>query len=248
MVRSAAATSKRCSSTECTKVPRTATGSRGSGKRSMVRNRYSSGQFWKSAARLGERAGRTSTGPASGTASAMSTSMLCTLNGGADRIGRLTGVEPRMLRIGRLAGADILIDPSLLLIGPLLIFMFADQFDGPGPGRGYALAAIFIVALYASIFIHELAHLLMGRAGGRSAHSIVLMLFGGVTHFDEGPRGPGQQFFTAIVGPVASLAVGAASLTLAGMSSGWLASVTWSLGVTNILLGLFNLLPGLPLD
>jgi Zn-dependent protease len=153
-----------------------------------------------------------------------------------------------MLRIGRLAGADILIDPSLLLIGPLLIFMFADQFDGPGPGRGYVLAAIYIVALYASIFIHELAHLLMGRAGGRSAHSIVLMLFGGVTHFDEGPRGPGQQFLTAIVGPVASLGVGVASLTIAGASSGWLASVAWSLGVTNILLGLFNLLPGLPLD
>ena len=153
-----------------------------------------------------------------------------------------------MLRIGRLAGADILIDPSLLFIGPLLIFLFADRFEGPGAGSGYALAALFIVALYASIFIHELAHLLMGRAGGRSAHSIVLMLFGGVTHFEEGPRGPGQQFLTAVVGPAASLGVGAASLAVAGGSSGWLASVAWSLGVTNILLGLFNLLPGLPLD
>lgn len=153
-----------------------------------------------------------------------------------------------MFRLGRVAGADVLIDPSLLFIGPLLIFLFADQFDGPGPGRGYALAGIFIVALYASIFIHELAHLLMGRAGGRQADSIVLMLFGGVTQFDEGPRGPGQQFLTAIVGPIASLAVGAASLFVANSASGWLTSVAWSLGVTNIFLGLFNLLPGLPLD
>jgi Zn-dependent protease len=153
-----------------------------------------------------------------------------------------------MLRIGRIAGADVLIDPSLLLIGPLLIFMFADNFDGPGPGRGYALAAIFIVVLYASIFIHELAHLLMGRASGRQADSVVLMLFGGVTQFEEGPRGPGQQFLTAIVGPIASLAVGAASLFVASTATGWVTSVAWSLGVTNIFLGLFNLLPGLPLD
>lgn len=153
-----------------------------------------------------------------------------------------------MLRIGRVAGADVLIDPSLVLIGPLLIFLFADQFDGPGPGHGYALAAIFVVALYASIFVHECAHLLMGRAGGRSAHSIVLMLFGGVTQFDEGPRGPGQQFLTAVVGPAASLAVGAASLFVADTATGWVTSVAWSLGVTNVFLGLFNLLPGLPLD
>lgn len=151
-------------------------------------------------------------------------------------------------RIGRVAGADVLIDPTLLFVGPLLIFTFADQFDGPGPGRGYVLAAVFVVALYASIFVHELAHLLMGRAGGRSADAIVLMLFGGVTQFHEGPRGPGQQFLTAVVGPTASLAVGAASLWVADTVSGWPASVAWSLGVTNIFLGIFNLLPGLPLD
>jgi Zn-dependent protease len=153
-----------------------------------------------------------------------------------------------MFRIGRVAGADVLIDPSLLLIGPLIVLVLADQFDGAAFGNRYVMAAAFVIALYASIFIHEFAHLLMGRATGRQASRIELMLFGGVTLFDRGAAGPGQQFLTAIVGPIASLAVGAASVFVAQTTGSWLGAVAWSLGVTNVFLGLFNLLPGLPLD
>ena len=146
-----------------------------------------------------------------------------------------------------MAGAEVVLDSSLLLAGPLLAFIFADNFYGPGGSR-YLIAGIFVVALYLSIFLHECAHLLMGRATGRQARSIELMLFGGVTLFESGATRPGQQFVTAIVGPIASLVVGIGSLAVAELATGWIGAVAWSLGVTNILLGLFNLLPGLPLD
>lgn len=149
--------------------------------------------------------------------------------------------------MGRIAGAEVVLDSSLLLAGPLLAFIFADNFDGLRGSR-YLIAGIFVVALYLSIFIHECAHLLVGRATGRQAQTIELMLFGGVTVFDSGATRPGQQFVTAIVGPIASILVGIGSLALAGVATGWVGAVAWSLGFVNILLGLFNLLPGLPLD
>jgi Zn-dependent protease len=149
--------------------------------------------------------------------------------------------------VGRIAGADVVLDSSLLIAGPLLAFIFADNFDGLSGSR-YLIAGIFVVALYLSIFIHECAHLLVGRATGRGAQTIELMLFGGVTVFNSGATRPGQQFVTAIVGPIASILVGIGSLALADVFTGWAGAVAWSLGFVNIFLGLFNLLPGLPLD
>lgn len=149
--------------------------------------------------------------------------------------------------MSRLAGADVVIDSSLLFMGPLLAFVLADNFYGPSGSR-YLIAGIFVVALYASIFLHEYAHLLMGRAGGRQAQMIELALFGGVTVFDRPAARPGQQFATTIVGPITSILVGIASLAVAQSTTTWVGAVAWSLGVTNVFLGLFNLLPGLPLD
>lgn len=149
--------------------------------------------------------------------------------------------------MGQIAGARVVIDTSLLIVGPLLALVLADSFDGL-PGSRYLIAGIFVVAFYASIFVHECAHLVMGRIGGRQAESIELMLFGGVTLFNRRATRPGQQFATAIVGPLASLLVGAASFALAQATTSWVSAVAWSLGITNVILGLFNLLPGLPLD
>lgn len=152
-----------------------------------------------------------------------------------------------MIRVGRVAGTDVVIDQSLLFVGPLMAWVLADNFYGSS-GNRYVMAAAFVVALYVSIFVHECAHLLVGRATGRHAHQIELMLFGGVTVFDRGAIRPGQQFLTAIVGPLASLVVGGGALLAAQHMGSWVGDVAWSLGVTNIVLGLFNLLPGLPLD
>jgi Zn-dependent protease len=173
--------------------------------------------------------------------------MCCTIDARSDNRPPRYRWPVAKIRVSRLAGADVVVDSSLLLVGPLLAFVLADNFYGPSGSR-YLSAGIFVVALYTSIFLHECAHLLMGRAGGRQAHTVELALFGGVTLFDRPAARPGQLFATTIVGPIASIALGIGSLAVAQATTTWVGAVAWSLGVTNIFLGLFNLLPGLPLD
>jgi Zn-dependent protease len=147
-------------------------------------------------------------------------------------------------RIARIGGVDILIGPSLLLMGALLVFVFAPRFDdGADPMSGYTGAALFVLGLYASVFLHELAHLAAARGFGLGVRSITLHLFGGVTAIDGPGRTAFQEFVIAVVGPLVSVAIGLGCLLNDGGHT-----VVASLGWINIVVGLFNLLPGLPLD
>ncbi|TSD65154.1 site-2 protease family protein [Aeromicrobium piscarium] len=151
-------------------------------------------------------------------------------------------------RIGRIAGADILIRPSLLVMGVLLVIVFAPQFERLG-GNPYAVAGVFVASLYASILLHEIAHVVAARAFGMRVPSVTLHLLGGETHLEGESRSPTQEFVTAIVGPLASLVVGVAAWWSAlQLPAGLIYAVLWSVGFINILVAGFNMLPGLPLD
>ena len=69
-------------------------------------------------------------------------------------------------RIGRFSGVDLLARPSLLLMGVVLVVLFAPRFDDQTRTNPYAVAAVFVVALYASVLLHEVAHVLAARAYG----------------------------------------------------------------------------------
>jgi Zn-dependent protease len=147
-------------------------------------------------------------------------------------------------RIARIGGVDILIGPSLLLMGALLVFVFAPRFDdGVGPTSGYVGAALFVLGLYGSVFLHELAHLAAARAFGLGVRSITLHLLGGETAIDGPGRTAVQEFVIAVSGPLVSIAIGVVCLFNAGGHA-----VVASLGWINVVVGVFNLLPGLPLD
>jgi len=99
--------------------------------------------------------------------------------------------------------------------------------------------------------LHELAHSLVARCSGLPVKNITLFIFGGVSNIEQEPKSPGVEFQMAVVGPLTSLFIGAVCylllLPLRGTHSP-LEGMLFYLAVTNILLGLFNLIPGCPLD
>lgn len=163
-----------------------------------------------------------------------------------------------------------MLDYSLLVIGFLVTFNLAVGLLPtwhPEWGLpliwGIALAAA--VLFIASVLAHELSHALVGRRVGVPIRAITLFLFGGMAHMEAEPQRPSAEFLTAVVGPLTSIAIGVLA-TLGGLALGPapsdpalfdvgvlqrfgpLATLLLWLGPINILLGLFNLVPGFPLD
>lgn len=152
-------------------------------------------------------------------------------------------------RIGRVAGVDVLIRPSLLVMGAILVLAFAPRYEDRSDTNPYVLAAVFVVALYASVLIHEIAHVLAARAFGMRVASVTLHLLGGETLIEGESRTPWQELSTSIVGPLASLVIGLGSFALSdSMTTGTTSDIWWSIGYVNVIVAVFNMLPGLPLD
>ncbi|MEO7019074.1 MAG: site-2 protease family protein [Ktedonobacteraceae bacterium] len=159
-------------------------------------------------------------------------------------------------RIGRIAGIDINIHVSWLIILVLLTFALASgYFPAAYPGHTnvtyVVLGLISTILLFVSVLLHELAHSFVARARGLPVHSIVLFIFGGVSNIEQEPQTAGVEFSMALVGPLVSLLIGALCyglLFLVRGSQSPVVSVLSYLAFTNILLGVFNLIPGFPLD
>jgi len=134
-----------------------------------------------------------------------------------------------------------------------LVFLFAPRFasnDTIGTGTNpYALAALFVTALYVSVLVHEIAHVILARHYRMPVASVTLHLLGGETTIEGESRTPAQEFWTSIVGPLASLAIGGAAWMLSRvMEDGNAHTVIGAIAAVNILVGVINLVPGLPLD
>ncbi len=160
------------------------------------------------------------------------------------------------IRIFRIAGIDIYINFSWIIILVFLTFSLATGWF-PLLYHGWTTASYWIVSLIAaillfvSVLLHELAHSFVARARGLPVKSIVLFIFGGVSNIEREPGSPGVEFQMAFVGPLTSLVIGIVCyllmLPLRGSNSP-VAAILGYLAVTNILLGIFNLIPGFPLD
>jgi len=176
----------------------------------------------------------------------------------------------RGLYLGRIFGINIHIDWSWILIFLLVTWsLAAGLFPAWHPDWSAALrwgvAVVASLLFFASILLHELSHSLVARARGLPVRRITLFLFGGVSNIEREPPTPKTEFLMAVVGPITSLLLGMIFLALAAFSAatsnitgrdpeavarqlGPVTTLLAWLGPINILLGLFNLIPGFPLD
>lgn len=141
---------------------------------------------------------------------------------------------------------------SWFLVAALIAFVMAPRVEQIQPGLGgwkYVVGVVFAVVLYLAVLLHEASHALAARRYGFEVHSITLHFLGGVTAIEGEARTPRQEFWIAVVGPIASLGVGAAAAGLWFVTPDGLIQLTvQGLAVANILIGILNLVPGLPLD
>jgi Zn-dependent protease len=160
---------------------------------------------------------------------------------------------PGTIKIGQIGGVDVLVRSSWLIVAVMISVLLAPAVDAVEPGLGgwkYLAGAAFAVLLYLSVLLHEASHALMAQRFGLPVSSITLHFLGGVTEIDGEPDTPGREFGVSVVGPLTSLAVGLAVLPLAALAPDQtlLDLAAKGLAGANLVVGVLNLVPGLPLD
>jgi Zn-dependent protease/predicted transcriptional regulator len=172
-------------------------------------------------------------------------------------------------KIGSILGINIRIDWSWLFIFLLVTWNLAvvfGQFHSDwGTGLRWSTAILAALLFFGSVLAHEISHSLVARSQGLPVRSITLFLFGGVSSIESEPESPRNEFVMALVGPLTSFVVGFVLLFVAGIPAGPmsgsianpeqaigglspLATLLMWVGSVNIFVGIFNLLPGFPLD
>ncbi|MDQ2838394.1 MAG: site-2 protease family protein [Actinomycetota bacterium] len=164
------------------------------------------------------------------------------------------GSRPRLIRLGSVLGVPVFVTPSWLVIVVVTTLSYAgflkDQIPGTSTADSYALALLFSLALGASVLLHEIGHTVVSRLLGMPVRRIVVFLLGGVSEIEGEARRPRDEFAIAAAGPLVSflLAVGCWGVSRwpdATSASGvLLLLLAWS----NLVIAVFNVLPGLPLD
>ena len=156
-----------------------------------------------------------------------------------------------------LAGIRVTLDPSWFLIFLLVAWSLAtgylpQQLPGAGAVVLWTLGAGLSLALFGSVLAHEFSHSLVARTRGVNVDEITLFIFGGAAKLKEEPRDATSEFLIAAAGPALSVALGAGILVLAtaleAVVSPAIHAGLWWLGVINLALAVFNLIPGFPLD
>jgi Zn-dependent protease/CBS domain-containing protein len=159
-------------------------------------------------------------------------------------------------KLGRIAGIQIGIHYTWLLIFALVTWSLAQgYFPDNNPGWAettyWLVGAVSALALFASVLVHELSHSFMARARGVEVDSITLFIFGGVSNLKSESEEPQDEFLIAVVGPLTSFVLAGVFwavdrwLVLGNTPFG---AMLGYLTMVNVLVGIFNLLPGFPLD
>jgi len=152
--------------------------------------------------------------------------------------------------VARPFGIPVYVSPYWFVIAGVFIVIYANDLGGLVHGNSrYLLAAAFVVLLYLSVLAHELSHSVVARSYGLPVRRILLYPLGGVSEIDKEPQTPLREFCVSAAGPALSLLLGAVGWALyhvvnVGVPGSLVRQLMWA----NFVVGLFNLLPGLPLD
>ena len=152
--------------------------------------------------------------------------------------------------IARPFGIPVYISPYWFLIAGVFILIYANQLASTLHGSTrFIVAAAFVVLLYVSVLVHELSHSLVARGYGLPVRRILLYPLGGFSEIEREPPTPGREFAVSAAGPALSLVLAAGGYGLmhvvsAGIAGTLVRQLMWA----NLVVGIFNLLPGLPLD
>ena len=164
------------------------------------------------------------------------------------------------LRVARIFGIDIYIHWSWFAIFFLLIWSLAEGFykdvggDEWSDASRWAAAVITSLAFFASVLLHEMSHSLVAKRLGLPVASITLFIFGGVSSLLQEPESARDEFKVAIAGPATSFII---AFVLAGVFLGFFladqedsvpGAICGYLAFINFAVGIFNMLPGYPLD
>jgi Zn-dependent protease len=160
----------------------------------------------------------------------------------------------RMLGVGKFFGVPIYFAPSWLLIAALLTYYYGPVIDDAVPGlsssSAYLLAFAYAVAFALCVLAHEIGHTALSLALKRPVIRIVIFLLGGVSEIDNEPDRPRDEFLIAAAGPaVSGIITVATGLVSAHLYDHTIAGALFVLLFwSNLIVLVFNVLPGLPLD
>src|SRR5215472_12487096 len=152
--------------------------------------------------------------------------------------------------IARPFGIPVYVSPYWFIIAAVFIVIYANDLSSTLHGSTrFLVAAAFVVLLYLSVLVHELSHSIVARGYGLPVRRILLYPLGGISEIEKEPQTPAREFVVSAAGPALSLLLAAAGLGLSrvvdtGISGSLVRQLMWA----NFIVGVFNLLPGLPLD
>src|SRR5947207_13617489 len=176
----------------------------------------------------------------------------------------LPGIFKRQILIARVYGIPVRIDYRWFIVFAMSVALIAAnvrkypmqlgtlRIPPTGDFVGWALGIVTTLALFVSVFGHELSHALVGRTEGIEIEEIVLHPFGGLARLKTQPENPKAEFRIAVAGPAASflfslVAFGGMVLT-STLHFDFGTAFFFFIGAGNLLLAVFNLFPGYPLD
>lgn len=170
-------------------------------------------------------------------------------------------MQIRSWEIGRALGIPIRIHASWFVVFLLATWTLSTDYlpetlPGLSPGRYWMMGAVAAVLLFLSVLLHELGHSYVARYYRIPIEQITLFLFGGVAHMRQEAPSPKAEFLIAIAGPIVSFVISGSCLAIVALAEAIQQEQTLRgvvmlgllLGMGNLQLGMFNLIPGFPLD
>ncbi len=157
-------------------------------------------------------------------------------------------------RVGNLFGIPFYINSSWFLVLGLVTLTYSGSLAAQFPELGgilpWILGLITALLLFSSVLAHELGHSFVAISQGIEVKSITLFLFGGLASLDKESKTPAEAFWVAIAGPLVSIVLFGlfTAINILTGITGPLAAIIQLLASINLVLALFNLIPGLPLD